>query len=187
MNLDFFADADDKIELLNFIFNETGLQVYDHYSDHSAEIRQYHSASEIISKFDLQNGGAHIAGFQLWSETFKAKPIFSKITLDPKRCHGHTFRYSTNGWGLIQVYFGGLQHNCLLHSHIGHFNEKGALKHEGINKEFGKVGSWDWKEIESMGNKLRYHISKKLAVNKLGACPVLKGAEDLRRNGVDFR
>ena len=187
MTLDFFADSADKADLLNFIFNETSLSVFDHYSSHGEEIREYKSADEIMAKFDLQIGGAHVAGFQLWSEAFKAKPVFSKVDLDPKRCNGHTFRYATSGWGLIQLYFGGLQHDCLRYSHIGHFNEKGALKNEDINKELGKVDSWDWKEVGSTGNKLRYYIMKKLTVNKLGTYPILKGAEELRKSGVDFR
>jgi len=187
MTLDFFADAADKMELLNFIFAETPLHVYDHYSVYGEEIREYHSINDITSCFDLQNGGANSAAFQLWSETFKAKPVFQKISLNPKYCNGHTFRYATGGWGLIQLYFGGIQHGCLHHSHIGHFSEKGALKNEGITKEYGKVSSWDWKEVESIGNKLRYHISKKLAVNKAGSEPILKGAEELRLGGTTLR
>ena len=143
MNYDFFADKSDKINLLDFIFKETDLKVFDLGSLAGQEITEYKNSAEIESKFDLENGGNLSQTFQLWTPRFSNNIIFRKVKLNPRYCNGHTYRYSTDGWGLIQLYFGGQKDNILFHSHIGHFNEKGALKWEDTYPENGKVNKWN--------------------------------------------
>ncbi|WP_294079919.1 hypothetical protein [Proteiniphilum sp. UBA5384] len=187
MDYDFFADKADKLEILEFIFKETDLLVYDSGSAYGQEICQYKTVDEIYSKFDLDNGGKFAVTFQLWTPRHKGKPLFRKIDLDPKYCNGHTFRYSTDGWGLIQLYFGGLKDNELNLSHIGHFNEKGALKWEDTNKVNGLVSLWDWAEIQATSRKLKSHIHNKLATRKIGSFGVLSGADKLEKQGIKLR
>jgi hypothetical protein len=122
--------------------------------------------------------------FQLWTPRHKGQPVFRRIELDPKRCNGQTFRYSTDGWGLIQLYFGGLKNNLLSQSHIGHFTELGALKNEGVTTFNGKVSSWDWTEIQTTSRKLKYQIHNKLATRKIGSLGVLPGASRLELAGA---
>lgn len=186
MTYNFFADKADKIEILDFIFKDTDLQVYDLGSPYGQEICQYKTSDEISSKFDLEIDEFGTA-FQLWTPRHKGKPIFRRVDLDPKRCNGHKFRYETVGWGLIQLYFGGLKNNELKHSHIGHFNEKGALKWEDINNVNGFVSSWDWKEIQTTSRKLKYEIHSKLATRKIGSFGILSGADKLEKQGIIFR
>ena len=187
MNYDFFADKVDKLQILEYIFSETDLQVYDLGSSHGQEIWNYKSVEDISAKFDLTNGDKFAVTFQLWTPRHKGQPIFRKIDLDPKLCNGDTFLYSTDGWGLIQLYFGGLKNSELNQSHIGHFNEVGALKNEGSTKFNGKVNSWDWTEIQMTSRKLKYQIHNKLATRKIGSFGVLPGADKLEREGVKFR
>ena len=101
MTYDFFADESDKIDFLNYIFNETDLQIYDLSSEFGEEICQYKNIEDIVSKFDLKNGSKFSNTFQLWSPRFKGKADFKKVELNPEYCRGHTFRYATEGWGLI--------------------------------------------------------------------------------------
>ncbi|MCP9768069.1 hypothetical protein EGI22_09100 [Lacihabitans sp. LS3-19] len=186
MNYDFFADKADKLKVLDFIFKDTDLHVYDLGSPFGQEICEYKTVDEIASKFDLDIDEFGMT-FQLWTPRHKGKPIFRKVDLDPKRCNGHTFRYSTEGWGLIQLYFGGLNNNELKHSHIGHFNEKGALKWENTNKVNGLVSLWDWSEIQQTSRKLKYHIHNKLTTRKIGSFGVLPGADQLEKQGIILR
>ncbi len=99
MTYDFFADESDKIDFLNYIFNETDLQIYDLSSEFDEEICRYKNIEEIITKFDLKNGEKFSMTFQLWSPRFKGNVDFRKVELNPKYCKGHTFRYATEGWG----------------------------------------------------------------------------------------
>lgn len=187
MNYNFYANKTDKLDVLDFIFNNTDLHIYDKDSSYGQEIYQYKTVDEISSKFNLDNGDKFANTFQLWSPRHKGKPLFRKVELDPKHCNGHTFRYSTEGWGLIQLYFGGLKNNELHQSHIGHFNEKGALKWEDINNVNGLVSLWDWREIQSTSRKLKYQISNKLATRNIGSLGVLTGADSLEKQGIKLR
>lgn len=187
MTYDFFADKADKLQILEYIFSETDLQVYDLSSLYGQEICNYKRVNEISEKFDLTNGDKFAVTFQLWSPRHKGQPVFRKIDLDPKRCDGHTFRYSTDGCGLIQLYFGGIKGNELNRSHIGHLNKAGALKNEGINKFNGPANLWDWTEIQKTSRKLKYQIHNKLAIRKIDHFGVLAGADILEKQGIKFR
>ena len=184
MTYDFFADKADKLQIIQYILTDTDLQIYDASSPFGQEIFNYKSVEEISSKFDLVNGDKFAVTFQLWTPRHKGQPVFRKIELDLKRSNGHTFRYSTDGWGLIQLYFGGLKNNQLSQSHIGHFNEAGALKNEGSTTFNGKVSSWDWTEIQTTSRKLKYQIHNKLARRKIGSLGVLAGADRLEIAGI---
>jgi hypothetical protein len=186
MNYDFFADKSDKLKVLDYIFKNTDLQVYDLGSSYEQEICQYKNVAEISSKFDLEIDEFGTT-FQLWTPRHGGEPIFRKVDLDPKRCNGYTFRYSTDGWGLIQLYFGGLKNNELRHSHIGHFSEKRALIWENTNESIGLVSSWDWAEIQVTSRKLKYQIHNKLSTRKIGSFGVLSGANQLERQGIKLR
>jgi hypothetical protein len=97
-------------------------------SPYGQEIYRYKSSKEISTKFDFVNGDKFAINFQLGAPRNKSKPVLRKIDLDPKCCNGHTFCFSTNGWGMIQLYFSVIKHNIRSLSHIGHPNEKGAAK-----------------------------------------------------------
>jgi len=187
MTYDFFADKADKLNILDFIFKETDLHIYDSSSAYESETCEYKTVDEMSSKFDLDNGGKFANTFQLWTPRHKGIPIFRKVDLDPKRCNGHTFLYSTDGWGLIQLYFGGLEDHELNRSHIGHFNDRGALKWESTNKVNGLVSAWDWKEIQVTSRKLKYQIHNKLATRKIGSFGILAGADKLETQGIKLR
>ncbi|WP_223585051.1 hypothetical protein [Sphingobacterium sp. GVS05A] len=187
MTYDFFADKTDKLEILDFIFKDTDLHVYDSDSPYGQGICQYKTVNEISSKFDLDNGDKFAVTFQLWTPRHKGQPLFRKIDLNPNYCKGHTFRYSTEGWGLIQLYFGGLKNSELNQSHIGHFNERGALKNESSTTFNGKVNAWDWTEIQATSRKLKYQIHNKLAVRKIESFGILSGADQLETQGIKLR
>jgi hypothetical protein len=187
MTYNFFADKVDKIKILEFIFNETDLHIFDLDSVYGQEICEYKSADEILSKFDLVNGDKFSVTFQLWSHRHKGQTLFRKIDLDPKQCNGQTFRYTTDGWGLIQLYFGGIKNNELNQSHMGHFNEKDALKWEETNSFNGKVSNWDWAEVQTTSRKLKSYIHNKMAKRKTGSFGILDGADKLEKAGIKLR
>ncbi|MBD1362299.1 hypothetical protein IDJ77_00630 [Mucilaginibacter sp. ZT4R22] len=124
MNYDFFADEADKLSLLTYILQETDLQIFDLSSPFGETIRRYESVDDIRSRFDLKNETPSAIHFQLWSPQFKGEPIFRKIELNPKYCNGLTYRFATEGWGLIQLYLGGISGKNLKHSHIGHSTKR---------------------------------------------------------------
>jgi len=185
MNYDFYASKIDKLSLLNYLFEETDLCVYELYSELGTEVCQYTNATGIDSKFDLDNGGLYAVTFQLWSPRFVVAPDFVRVALNPHSCEGHTFRYRTSGLGLIQLYFGGQQNNVLAYSHIGHFNEKGVLAQADADTHgMGQAACWNWTEINKTSRKLKYLLHNKWAVKKLGSIGVLPGAAQLEQKGI---
>ncbi|GAB3635722.1 hypothetical protein GCM10027422_13120 [Hymenobacter arcticus] len=186
MNYNFLANAVDKMQVFEFIFENTDLQVFDLGSEPSQEIYRYKSTAEIASKFDLENGGQFAVTLQLWSPRFGGEVVFRKINLNPDYCNGHTFRYATVGWGLIHLYLGGHQKNCFHHSNIGHFNERGALVRADDDKELSEVKRWNWKEIVSISGRLRRQIHK-VAVGNFNGMDVMPGADVLSKTGVELR
>jgi len=186
MTYDFYADEPDKIKVLDFIFQETDLQVFDLAAPPGQMVREYSTTAEIISNFDLRNGNKFAVTFQLYTQRLKGDIVFRKIELDPKRCNGQTFRYSTDGWGLIQLYFGGLVSNELKISHIGHQSEKRATAWVRSANEVEDVKKWDWREVEKVARGLKYHVHNKMARRKIGSVDVLAGADELGKLGISF-
>lgn len=185
MTYDFFAEKKDKTDILDFIFEETTLQVFDLRSPWGQDVCEYKSTSEIVSRFGINDDGYEAElHFKLWSSELGGNVLFRKVDLNPKYCDGHTFRYATEGWGLIQLYLGGIKNNTLNKSHIGHFNEKGALKWEAEGDVRGKVNAWDWKAISRMSRKLKYQIHHKMAVRHLNSYGLLPVADALSKRGV---
>lgn len=168
MNYNFYASKVDKLALLDYLFTETDLRLYDLYSAFGEEVCEYGNAKEVVQKFDLDTGGSFATTFQLWSPRFGAMPEFIRIDLNPLKCEGYTFRFRTSGWGLIQLYFGGQQNGVLANSHIGHFNEKGALVKEAAGvSATSRVAQWNWMEITATSRKLKRLIHLKWSANKL--------------------
>lgn len=187
MNYNFYANADDKLKILEYIFKKTDLKIFDLSSDLTEEISEYKSVIEISNKFDLNHGDKFALTFQLWSPRHSGKPLFRRLEINSTRNSQSTFRYSTEGWGLIQLYFGGIKKNELYQSHIGHFNEKGALRYENINTYNGKVRDWNWIEINKTSRKLKHYIHNNLAVRKNGSFGILAGADLLVAEGISLR
>lgn len=80
MNYDFFADKADKLKVLDFIFKDTDLQVYDLGSPYGQEICQYKTVAAISSKFDLEIDQFGTT-FQLWTPRHGGEPILEKLNL----------------------------------------------------------------------------------------------------------
>lgn len=184
MNYNFYAGENDKLEIIEFIFNETDLKIYDFYSPYGEKICKYSSAKEMAEKFDFISGGKFALTFSLWSPRHKGKPIFRRIELNPKYCNGHTFRYSTDGLGMIHLYFGGIKNKYLALSNIVHISERRARIYESPIFFKSKVDKWNWKEINKTSRKIKYRIHKKMAVDKIGSIGVLKQANELRNNEI---
>jgi hypothetical protein len=185
MHYSFYASKTDKLDLLAYLFTQTDLRMYDLYSGYGEEVKEYRSAEEVAINFELETSSSFAAAFQLWSPQFGAEPEFIRVELNPKYCEGHTFRYRTSGWGLIQLYFGAQQDDILAASHLGHFNEKGASAQEATGVVATHlVAHWNWTAITATSRKLKYLLHTKWAVAKRSSLGVLLGAAALERQGT---
>ena len=186
MNYDFFAALEDKKQVLNFVFNDLHLKVYDVYSALGQELNEYKNTDEIINSFRIETEAHLEILLHLWSPDFGGGVESEKITLDPRSCKGHTFRFSSEGWGLIQLYLGGVTSGFLKPCHLGHNSQKRALAWENTIKRTSRVDDWNWKNIEQISRKLKYHIHNRLALRKEQAYGILPGADSLERSGIQL-
>lgn len=179
-NCDFYAVKDDMISLLDFIYDGTDCRVYESYSEYGKELREFKSTADLLNMFNLGQckTWSEQVLLQLYSTSAKGKFLIEKINLDPKKCEGHTVRYNVGGWGLIQLYLGGVfeAEKKIVHSHLGHNSETRAKKWESTYPNYGKTQDWDWKTLNATSRKITNHITKKLSGKKECGRSVLSNA-----------
>jgi hypothetical protein len=183
LNLDFFAVREDLALVLDYVYSETDLRVFESYSELGRELREFRSVDELVAAYPLGedpggNGSAIL--LMLWSPSVMRELRISRIELDPAHCNGHTFRHRIDGGGLIAFYPGGLSGRVITRTHLGHQSQARAAKwqaDEGI----------DWAALKSLGGRIAHHVRKRLATGKAhGAC-VLPAAMRLAAAGHELK
>src|SRR5688572_17134601 len=181
--LDFFAVRDDHRQVVEYLYGETDFRVYELYSEFGQEIREFKSFADLDGTFDIgrdKHGQGYSVLLSLWSPTVMNSPHVTRVELDPKHCDGFTFRFTMGGWGAVQLYLGGLHENVITKSHFGHWAERGA-------RARGYRSGVDWKALAKLSNRVRYHISKRLAAAKVPGRPVLPAAYKLHLEGYELK
>ena len=181
--VDFFAVREDHQRLLDFILAETDFRVLELYSAYGQQLREFTTFDQLAAVFDVgcdQHGHGSAILLALCSPSVITKPPVRRVKLDPRRCDGFTFRYAVGGGGVAQLYLGGVHDRIITTSHFGHFSEKGA-----VNR--GYTSGIDWKAMSKLSNRIRYHISKRLAAGHAPGRPVLSAAFDLHLKGYELK
>jgi hypothetical protein len=182
-NLDFFAARTDLRAVIEFLFTETDVRVFESYSEPDRELREFRSFDGLDTVSDIGtdrfgNGTAIL--LRLWSPSVCPEPEIVRFSLDPAKCQGHTFRHRIDSGGLIQLYLGGVHDRVVTHSHLGNFERAGAEK-------WGVAEGADWTALASLSRRIQYHIRKRLAVAKVPRYPILSEAMSLARSGYTLR
>jgi hypothetical protein len=181
-SLDFYALRDDMRALLEFLFGETDLRVFESYSEYDAELREFRSTDELTRTFDLgsdSHGDGTAVLLQMWSPSVMQRIDIERIEL---KVPGHTFRHRVAGVGLLQLYFGGRHQRVITDSHFGHWNEAGARQ-----RAAGDPDTVDWQALTRLSGRIQRHIRNRMAVGKLRARPILPAALTALRSGFMLR
>lgn len=187
-NCDFYANSEDHIDLLTWLFSEGTCHVYESYSDFETPLKRFFSSSEVIAQFDRQYAtGEKWKNVHLQLHVTGAGPslVPRRLSLNPTVCDGATYRYSAEGWGLVQLYLGGPTNKGLEDSHTNHNTQKRAEAWAPSIPSQSDVGLWDFKRITSFSSRLNRQV-RKLSVGKLGSRAVLPGALKLWQSGVSL-
>jgi hypothetical protein len=175
-NLDFFAVRSDLKNVIDFVFANTDIRVFEAYSAFGQDLREFHSFDELEAKYEVgrdPHGNGFAVRLELWSPSVESGPQIRRIELDPRRCQGHTFRYCLDGWSCIQLYLGGIHDRVITRSHYGHNSEVRARALGCRNRTV------DWSVLKTLSRKIQYHIRGRLAVARVPGRPIL--AEIQRR------
>jgi hypothetical protein len=127
-NLNFFATRPDYERVFAFIYGDTDFRVFESYSEFGQQLREYTSFAALANAYDVGNdlhGNGTAALLQLWSPAVMAKPAIERIKLIPHKCNGFTFRYRITGFGLVQLYLGGVHEQVVTKTHYGQAVDRG--------------------------------------------------------------
>lgn len=120
---------------------------------------------------------------QLYTPAMGGTVRARRIALTPNAIPGASYRFVSQGWGLIQVYFGELRDKTLKNSHTNHNSETRATTWAPTYAdEQDRVDDWNWSEVERISGRFNRQI-RKLAVSKHGSRPVLRQAHELVQRG----
>jgi hypothetical protein len=182
-NCDYYALGGDFESILDFVFAQAGWELHELSSRPDQPVRVYSGTSQVRNDWVLGEAACH---FQLYSPELGGEPIHRKITFKPGAVAGASYRFATEGWGLIQLYFGCLRPQVgLSHSHTNHFSQKGAVAWSEGNASLGPADDWDWVAIAKASGHLNRYI-RRLGVCKLDSRPILPGAQEAVRAGAEL-
>jgi hypothetical protein len=166
-NLDFYAADGDWPAVLQAVFDANVFRVLEAYSRPGHDLREFHSVDAAI-----EAGGRHLMLFAIDAGPV---PIARRIEFAPGASDAG-FHYTCEGWGLIQLLYGGFFGTQELRwSHTNHNTEKRAAAWAPIGPDIGDPTAWNWKAVTSASGKLNRSI-RRMAVDKIGSHPVLPHA-----------
>lgn len=164
--LDFFGLDEDFYTLMQFVFSETDLIVYEAYSRIDHDIRKISSVDDLRSIAHERNHDSFL--LRAWSPTVTNSPIFRTFKLRSD-IGGH--RTVLEGSGLMQFNQGHIENGHLHFSSFSHWNEAGALQRSALPTE-----DIDWPAMRLISGRIHRHVRNRLAVAKLYSASVLPGA-----------
>src|SRR5687768_17320992 len=125
-NCDFYALADDCVRVLDFVFEQPGWVLHELASENDSSIRTFDSTHSVLAAFPLCERSLH---FQLYSAEMRGAVLHRRITFKPGAVPGATFRYATEGWGLIQLYLGMRRNDGTLSAcHTNHNSDRKSTR-----------------------------------------------------------
>ncbi len=170
-HLDFYALGEDYRRILEFVFGCGRFRVFELASQPDCEVIEFSGPEQLDDGGLLERG----ALLQLFPFECGGSVFFRRCQLRPGAWGEAGFRWSCEGWGLIQLYLQVPHASRLRPSHTNHFSQAKALAVSTSRPELGEIGLWDWKAVEGASRRLNRHIQG-LGVAKSGNRPVLAAA-----------
>ncbi len=178
--LNFYATAEDVVDLVNFMFSIARMKLYEAYSRVDGDIRSFECGEDILRSghIDDNHGRVFIRG---WWESVTRNPRVEKFNLKPDV---GGFRHVVEGVGTFQITQGwrkDLPGRPLDRSIFSHWNEAGARQRATCTDE--DLNEVDWNEFRSLSGKVHRHVRNRISVAKLNQAHILPGAMAYLENG----
>jgi hypothetical protein len=142
------------VSYLEFALEDGSPEVYEAYSEPGSELMRLASAAHALS-YALQSAPAsrHTAMLSIWFPSCGGSVHVERISLLPRACGGHTFRYASGGWGVFRL---NAQRRSAtqLEVHVSVNTEKRAVAWQSTNPAFGPASHWKWQEVERIARRL---------------------------------
>jgi hypothetical protein len=183
----FFAARQDLLAVLDFAFEQPGLQVLEMDSEPGHDLRRFTDRAALAALPALgldPHGDGFALQLALWTPTVRTFPRIRRIDLKPGTAGGQTFRYTVEGWGLIVLQCGGRHDGVVTASKLGWSTEAGARKKAVATSELDAI---NWTEHRRLASRFRYHLTERLAVARVPARVILPDALQLHRAGAALK
>tara|TARA_R110002050_G_scaffold299550_2_gene465519 strand:+ start:31 stop:558 length:528 start_codon:yes stop_codon:yes gene_type:complete len=156
-----FINKNQLFELIEYILSDSKTEFYESYSEKEKEIVRIKTYSEFLKYFEnsISENKKHL-GFGIYYPEAKGKFYINKIKLNPKYCNGKTYRYNTNGWGVIYVHLDLQKNENEIECRVSVNSKTRAQNWTSTNPEFGNPELWEWKIVESNARKIINRLKK---------------------------
>jgi len=185
-NCDFYAAGMDHRAILDFLLTRGECDIYELASRFEQPLRRFRALDDFEEHFaiaDWRAGSSVSMLLQLHAHGSGPPFLARRVDLNPESCGGATFRYSAEGWGLVQLYLERPRASGLRNSHTNHNSEKRAAAWSDTLARLGSPADWDFARVSSFSGRLNRFI-RSLAVGKSGARVILPQAAALQARGV---
>lgn len=179
--ISFFAGRDDLLALLHFAA-EASCRIFEVSPRFDQEPREFANAEAAAALPNL--GVQPLLHLALWSPAVGPAPVTRRIELRPDAVPGHAYRITLEGCSLITLSCGGISDGMLVASALGWWTEAGARAKASPDLHADAV---DWKQLASLGRRLRYHLTRRLSATVVERRPVLPAALAFARAGGVLR
>ncbi len=140
-------------EIISSIFVEPAI-VYESDSEFDSSLKKYESKESLLKVIDqsIQTNLPFI-NFAIYYPNAKGYVFDEKVKLNPEVCNGATFRYSTCGWGLIQLQID-LLNKPMVEVRVAVNTQKRAEEWSANYPKFKSPSLWDWKLVEKQARRI---------------------------------
>lgn len=189
-NLDFYAALGDHEPIVRHVFEFCEFPVFEMYSEPDNEIAEVTSLAHLKKHFAFESWvNAPTMNLQLLALAVASGglPTLRRINLKPDALGNATFRYSCEGRGAYPTLLE--ETPCdryLRNSHKNHFSPKGAAGWAEVATSGKQSPShWNWTEVQNASQRLNSFV-RRHSVERVGSCPILPIARELRAKGLTF-
>ncbi|HEY3320337.1 MAG TPA: hypothetical protein VGP72_07720 [Planctomycetota bacterium] len=139
--------------LLAYVFETGDPQVYEAYSEYGQKLKRFDTVLALNAHLGEKIKKGRGSDYGIYYPDMKGTIQEARIALDPKKCGGHTFWYSLDGWGVIQLQCDvvtGRRVEC----RIAVNTRKRAKTWSRTYPEMGRPALWNWSAVESHAGQL---------------------------------
>jgi hypothetical protein len=145
--------------LLRTVFEHPGVTVYTSDSEFGEATTTFRSLDELTAHFQARiEAEKNFVAYAVHYSEMRGYIQDRRVSLDPQKCHGHTFRYSVGGWGLIHIQLR-LKRAGEVSCSISVNSQKRAIAWFATYPELKDPDLWNWKAVEKHARRLSRRVS----------------------------
>lgn len=147
-------------ELAGSLFEPTSPVVFQSYSSYGQPLRSFRTPSELMAEIKSAFAtGLKSVQFAVHFPDTKGHVAERKIALDGKKCDGHAWRYTVEGWGLVQLQ-ADLRRFPVIECRIAVNTQARAEAWASTHPECRDPGLWDWSVVQRHAGRIIRKLKK---------------------------